>query len=108
MIPLSAITAVAKLVGRQFHAEQVVLFGSYARREATEDSDVDLLVITEQDSPGVKLGTEMRRVAAHFYPMPLDLVLRSRASVEQWRAVPYSLVHEALREGSVLYDRRTG
>lgn len=107
MIPLSAITEVARLVGRKFKAEQVILFGSYARQQATDDSDVDLLVITEGEAPRVKLGVEMRRAVAHFHPMPLDLVLRSRASVEQWRSVPYTLIHEAIREGSVLYDRRT-
>ena len=32
-----------KKFGRQADAERVVLFGSYARGEATEHSDVDLL-----------------------------------------------------------------
>lgn len=31
-----------------YHAEKVILFGSYARGEETEDSDVDLLVIAPQ------------------------------------------------------------
>lgn len=30
---------------RKYHAESAVLFGSYARQEATETSDIDLLVI---------------------------------------------------------------
>ena len=28
---------------RKYHAESAILFGSYARREATQDSDVDLV-----------------------------------------------------------------
>jgi len=30
---------------KEYHAERVILFGSYATDEATKDSDVDLLVI---------------------------------------------------------------
>lgn len=30
---------------RKYHAEQAILFGSYARQEATVASDIDLLVI---------------------------------------------------------------
>ena len=30
---------------RKYHAERAILFGSYARKEAAESSDIDLLVI---------------------------------------------------------------
>lgn len=32
-------------IGEEFAAQQVVLFGSYARGAATADSDVDVLVV---------------------------------------------------------------
>ncbi len=38
------IQAVAPIL-RKYHAQQAILFGSYARQEATSGSDVDLLVI---------------------------------------------------------------
>ena len=48
------IRRVAERIGRQADAEQVILFGSYARGEATEHSDVDLLVIAPSDLPRFK------------------------------------------------------
>jgi len=30
---------------KEYHAEKVILFGSYARGEATEESDIDLFVV---------------------------------------------------------------
>ena len=45
MVALSEIREFGKKIGEQFHAERVILFGSYARGEFTADSDVDLLVI---------------------------------------------------------------
>ena len=38
------IQAVVPLL-RKYHAKQAILFGSYARQEATSSSDIDLLVI---------------------------------------------------------------
>ena len=34
----------------QFHPEQVILFGSYAYGDPTPDSDVDLLIMTNDDA----------------------------------------------------------
>ena len=37
--------AIAERIKSAYHAERVILYGSYARGEATRDSDVDVLVI---------------------------------------------------------------
>ena len=42
-LPLSEI--VAKIV-KEIHPERIILFGSRARGDARDDSDVDLMVIT--------------------------------------------------------------
>jgi predicted nucleotidyltransferase len=34
-----------------FHPRRIVLFGSRARRQAGDDSDIDLLVILDDDAP---------------------------------------------------------
>lgn len=47
------IRRVAERIGRQADAEQVILFGSYARGEATEHSDVDLLVASNAAAPSI-------------------------------------------------------
>ena len=36
---------IAERLRKEYNAERVILFGSYARGEETEDSDVDILVI---------------------------------------------------------------
>ena len=37
--------AISDRLKKGYHAEKVILYGSFARGEATEDSDVDILVI---------------------------------------------------------------
>ena len=44
MVEMAEIREVAQKIGRQANAKSVILFGSYARGQATEYSDVDILV----------------------------------------------------------------
>jgi predicted nucleotidyltransferase len=45
MIALADIKRTAQQLGEAAHAERVILFGSHARGDAGEQSDVDLLII---------------------------------------------------------------
>ena len=49
-----------------FRPRRVILFGSRARGEAGPDSDIDLLVVVDDDTPAEKLtpeaGYEARRI----------------------------------------------
>ena len=45
MVTMKRIKEFSQQIGREFCADRVVLFGSYAQGSPTEDSDVDLLVI---------------------------------------------------------------
>ena len=60
----------------RFGVESVALFGSLARDEATENSDVDLLV--EFSKPiGLLQFAALRRVLAEALGRPVDLVTRN-------------------------------
>src|SRR5215472_18627850 len=58
-----------------FKPQRVILFGSRARGDATRDSDIDLLVIVDDDTPDAKLGwkagreAHRSRHAADIFPM---------------------------------------
>ena len=43
------------IISKQFNLSNVWIFGSYAKGEATEDSDIDLIVKTEDVVGGYKL-----------------------------------------------------
>ena len=45
MLTLDKINEVVRIVAPQYEIDQVYLFGSYARGDATEDSDVDFRVV---------------------------------------------------------------
>ena len=88
--------------------EQVILFGSRARGDAREDSDVDLVVVEAE--PFGK--TRSRRLEAvrlwkslSGFIVPKDILVYSRDEVEYWRDSLNHVLARALREGKVLYER---
>jgi len=80
---------------------QVILFGSRARGDAKETSDLDILVI-EPKVPKPRAEFVRLRGALRGLGVPIDLVIVSAHDAEQWRHMPGTMVNEALREGRVL------
>jgi uncharacterized protein len=72
---LTGIRNVTRQIVQQFHPQKVILFGSYAYGQATEDSDVDLLVVMDTDESPLHVAAKI--AAAIEYPFPLDIVVRT-------------------------------
>lgn len=84
------------------HPERILLFGSHARGEAREDSDLDLLVI-ESEVPD--RAAEMVRLRRVLRPLriPADILVYSRDDVTRWGDQPGSALYWALQEGKTVY-----
>ncbi len=84
---------------------KVILFGSYARGDATEDSDLDLMVI-EAEVPNK--FDELVRLRQALRPMhiPVDVLVYSQAFVNEWGHLPGTALYWALNEGKVLHEVR--
>lgn len=82
----------------------VVLYGSVARGDDGPHSDIDLLVIVDDDRARHEQATTALRAVARLDP-EVDVVVVSQGSVEAHRDVPGTIIRPALREGKVLYRR---
>lgn len=92
----------AKRIGRKFHPQQVILFGSYAIGLATEDSDVDLLVIMDHDkSRNIEQAIEIQLATDAAFPM--DLIVRRPDEVNQRLAMNDAFLKGLINDGEVLY-----
>ena len=96
--------AVERLVAAA-NPSKVILFGSYARGDATEDSDLDLMVI-EREVPNK--FDEMVRLRQELRPLriPVDLLVYSQDYVDEWGHLPGTALYWALHEGKVLHEVR--
>jgi uncharacterized protein len=81
---------------------KVILFGSHARGDADDHSDVDLLVIEVTVSDRYEEMVRLNRVLKGLL-MPVDLLVVSEQEFEQRSATPGTVEHIARREGRVLY-----
>lgn len=104
-IDRATIQAIARLIVECFDPEQIILFGSQARGEVGEHSDVDLLVLMH-DGGRVQRGNPIRRAIAEHFVLPVDVIIRSPEVFAEQRDDPRSAIHKVLKEGEVLYDRQ--
>lgn len=92
---------VACLVER-FHPQKVILFGSYAYGEPTEDSDLDFLVLASDPPPrheAWRVASELR----HAGGPPIQVVLMRPEEFDETKDVVGGLAYPAHNWGSVLY-----
>ena len=102
MVAMNKIEEFGRQIGRQFNAERVVLFGSYAQGTATVDSDVDLLVIGSFDGRGVDKSVEIRMKLRP--PFPVDIIVRTPEKLRQRLEMGDDFMRQILQEGKVLYE----
>ena len=88
----------------QFHASQVILFGSYARGQASENSEVDLMIIAESRLPRYKRSRKLYKLFQP-YPFGMDSVAYTPEEIEKGKKSPISFVSRVLREGKTVYVR---
>ena len=104
MLHPEQLTAAAhRLAAAASRPTTVIVFGSYARGDATEESDLDLVVV--QPEVDDKAGEYLRlKAAVGRMGVGVDLVLFARPEFERRSLVPGTLPYWAKREGQVLYD----
>jgi len=82
---------------------KIILFGSRARGDAREDSDLDLLVIEREVTDRVAEMVRLNRVLKGLI-LPVELVVIGERMFEEWSNTPGTVYYEAKREGEVLYE----
>jgi uncharacterized protein len=95
---------IAARIVEAFHPVRIVVFGSHARGDQTEDSDLDLFVEMETERCAPERAIE---VSSSFglRRWPLDVVVYTPAEVRRLRNVHGTLLSIIEAEGEVLYER---
>ena len=103
MADRKSIAELSERIAREFRPERIILFGSHARGTATEDSDVDLLVVLPFKGRNFWKSLEiLNRVDP---PFSVDLLARAPEDVTRRYTEGDPLIREALDRGRVLYER---
>jgi predicted nucleotidyltransferase len=104
MVSMKDIRAVGRKIGKEFHPRRVVLFGSHERGTATEDSDVDLLVVMPFKGRSVDKSVQISlKVRPGF---ATDILVRTPQTIRRRAAMGDGFMREILTNGKVLYEGR--
>jgi predicted nucleotidyltransferase len=93
------------------HPEKVILFGSYAWGQPTEDSDIDLYVVTQDDFIPATYEERMQsylKVASRLRELnkrvPIDLIVHTKPMHDAFIQLDSMFAREVMTRGHVLYE----
>lgn len=103
MVTKDKILEAVELLKNASQPSQIILFGSYARGDATVDSDLDLMVIKPKVDDRFKDVVELGRVLSPLR-LPVEVLVTSEETFNEWSTTPGNIYYEVRNEGQVLYD----
>lgn len=99
------IRATTSAIVRRYQPEKVILFGSASRGTARRGSDLDLLIIKRTGKKPMERVREVVRALPHT--IDTDVIVLTPTELDARRREGHYLVREILRDGIVLYERKS-
>lgn len=109
MVTQQQIDEIVRILVSECQPEKIILFGSYARGDAGEDSDLDIAIIKQSDLPRFKRGSEIRRALranGRRWLFAMDILVFTPEEMKMHANNPYSMEHEISLTGKVLYESK--
>lgn len=102
MVEMNKIEALTSQIVSAFKPERIIMFGSYADGRASDDSDIDLLVILQFEGKPVRKAIEIRN--AIKARLPLDLIVRTPEQLAERLAQNDWFMRDIVEKGRTLYE----
>ena len=99
------LSEVVDRIVHNFHPEKIILFGSWARGDAREDSDLDLLIVLPKVDHKRKAAIEVLRVL-NGLPISKDVIITTPDEIKKRGKTVGYILRPALEEGKVIYEPR--
>jgi predicted nucleotidyltransferase len=104
MIDNNKIDEVVNKIALRFNPDKIILFGSYASGNPTNDSDVDLIIIQDTDLPKHKRSFDIQKLLIGSM-IPIDILVYTKKEFENERNDKYSFLFKAIKTSKLLYER---
>ncbi len=85
------------------HPQKIYLFGSRASGKTHQRSDVDMLLVVDDDAGDLHELAGRAYSAVADITVPKDLVFYRLGDMEKWAPVKFSLPYEVTHKGRLVY-----
>jgi predicted nucleotidyltransferase len=102
MVDMQQIETLSQQIAEQFSPDRIILFGSYAYGETTDDSDVDLLVVLPFEGYPFRKAAEILGVTDPDFAV--DLIARTPEQFQQRLELGDFFIQEICEKGRVLHE----
>jgi len=98
---------ILKRIVNNYRPEKIILFGSYAYGNPTEDSDLDILVVVKSSNLlRYKRAREIRKFLWGITDIPKDILVYTREEIDAWKEVKEAFITNAVKNGKILYENK--
>jgi predicted nucleotidyltransferase len=105
MITQEQITEIINRIVKNFNPRKIILFGSYANGNPTEESDLDLLIIKDSELPSHIQNRQVRKIISDL-KVPVDVIVKSNKEFEMYKDIIGTIIYPANKFGKLLYEAR--
>lgn len=95
---------IVKIIKEKYSPEKIILFGSMAKGEIHEWSDIDLLIIKETSSRPIDRCVEIARLTKP--KVGIDLFVYTPEEFNSIMKEGFSFLSDIIKHGIVLYEKR--
>lgn len=88
----------------EYQPEKVILFGSYAWGEPTEDSDADLFIVKNSGKNSLEMMQEVNRIIMKRN-IPMDILVYTAEQLKKREILGDPFVGRILKLGKILYAK---
>lgn len=88
-----------------YQPEKIYLFGSYAKGNQNENSDIDLFIVKETDKRKLDRNRQVRKCIKTYPNSGLDIFVLTPSELKQGMQQVVNIGKEAVTTGKLVYER---
>jgi len=101
------LSEIVEKLKREYDPIKIILFGSYAYGNPTEDSDIDLFILKDSKERGVERFVSVKKIIYDpNHKIPVSPLVYTPKEVEKRLRMGDDFIKEILEKGVILYERR--